>query len=106
MSEARILANRLCLNPTLVAKWMRSQNLGSILGLMQLYPGKTHEQAMALARDAIWEYWRDQITVTKRKAAAPLKPAKPQEPCDVGLFSDDANQTDLVALAQSKQVKI
>ena len=31
-----------------------------------------------------------------RKADAPLKPAVPQEPCDVGLFGDDANQTDLI----------
>jgi hypothetical protein len=31
----------------------------------------------------------------QRKADAPLKPAMPQEPCDVGLFGDDANQTDL-----------
>lgn len=26
------------------------------------------------------------------KAAAPIKPAKPQKPCDDGLFSDTANQ--------------
>lgn len=33
----------------------------------------------------------------RRKAAAPIKPAKPQKPCDVGLFSDDADQLDLVS---------
>jgi hypothetical protein len=29
------------------------------------------------------------------KAAAPIKPAKPQKPCDDGLFSDTANQQEL-----------
>ena len=32
----------------------------------------------------------------QRRADAPLKPAMPQEPCDAGLFGDDANQTDLI----------
>jgi len=32
----------------------------------------------------------------QRKADAPLKPAVPQEPCDVGLFGDGAAQTDLI----------
>ena len=31
------------------------------------------------------------------KAAAPIKPRKPQLRCDVGLFSDDADQLDLVS---------
>jgi hypothetical protein len=30
------------------------------------------------------------------KSAAPIKPAKPQKPCDDGLFSDDADQLRLV----------
>lgn len=30
------------------------------------------------------------------KAAAQVKPAKPQKRCDVGLFSDDADQLKLV----------
>jgi hypothetical protein len=34
------------------------------------------------------------------KAAAPIKPRKPQAPCDVGLFSDDADQMDLVEMFQ------
>ena len=33
----------------------------------------------------------------RQKAAAPIKPRKPQQPCDVGLFSDDADQLDLVS---------
>lgn len=39
------------------------------------------------------------------KAAAPIKPRKPQQPCDVGLFSDDADQLDLVSFftEQSEQ---
>lgn len=32
-----------------------------------------------------------QILAEKR-----LQPARPQEPCDVGLFSDDRNQLDLL----------
>jgi hypothetical protein len=32
----------------------------------------------------------------QRKADASLKPAVPQEPCDVGLFSDESKQVDLV----------
>jgi hypothetical protein len=32
----------------------------------------------------------------KRLAVLPLKPTKPQEACDQGLFSDDANQLDLL----------
>lgn len=28
-------------------------------------------------------------------ARAPLRPKKPQQPCDIGLFSDDAAQVDL-----------
>lgn len=42
----------------------------------------------------------DAVSFAKRKAAAPLKPAKPQEPCDIGLFSDDSLQTDLVDMAR------
>ena len=37
----------------------------------------------------------DAKVVAERKWAAGLKPAKPQQPCDIGLFSDDANQLDL-----------
>ena len=33
----------------------------------------------------------------KLKAAAPMRPRKDQKPCDVGLFSDDADQLDLVS---------
>lgn len=41
----------------------------------------------------------DQAGLARRKAAAPLKPVKPQQACDVGLFSDDAMQSDLVDMA-------
>lgn len=34
----------------------------------------------------------------ERRAAESLKPAKPQKPCDQGLFGDAAAQTDLVDL--------
>lgn len=36
----------------------------------------------------------------KRQAARPLRPSKPQEPCDIGLFGDDAHQLDLVDFAR------
>lgn len=32
------------------------------------------------------------------KAANTLKPTKPQLPCDHGLFSDEANQLDLIEM--------
>lgn len=36
----------------------------------------------------------------RQKVAAPIKPRKPQQPCDVGLFSDEADQLDLVEMLQ------
>lgn len=36
----------------------------------------------------------------RQKAAAPIKPRKPQQPCDHGLFSDEADQLDLVEMFQ------
>jgi hypothetical protein len=38
----------------------------------------------------------------KRQAAAPLRPRKPQQQCDVGLFSDDRQQMDLVETARCR----
>lgn len=32
----------------------------------------------------------------RQKAAAPIKPRKDQKPLDIGLFSDDADQTDML----------
>lgn len=37
----------------------------------------------------------DQKTTADRKWSAPLKPPAVQKPCDVGLFSDDANQGEM-----------
>jgi hypothetical protein len=34
-------------------------------------------------------------TIAQRRADAALKPKTNQKPCDVGLFSDDANQKEL-----------
>jgi hypothetical protein len=41
----------------------------------------------------------------RQKAAAPIKPRKPQVACDIGLFSDEADQLDLVSFftEQSEQ---
>ena len=42
----------------------------------------------------------DEKTVAERKWQSGIKPAKPQAPCDHGLFSDEANQLDLVEMFQ------
>lgn len=42
----------------------------------------------------------DQRTAAEREWRAPLKPPAPQKPCDVGLFSDDADQLDLIEMFQ------
>ena len=42
----------------------------------------------------------DIAVLLRLKAAAPIKPAKPQKACDHGLFSDDADQLDLVEMFQ------
>lgn len=36
--------------------------------------------------------------VLRLKAAAPIMAPKPQKPCDIGLFSDEADQLDLVEM--------
>lgn len=43
---------------------------------------------------------RDLAELARRQAAAPLRPSKPQEACDVGLFGDGAAQLDLVDQAR------
>ncbi len=43
---------------------------------------------------------RRNVTLAKRRAREPLRPAKPQEACDIGLFSDDRHQLDLVEMFQ------
>lgn len=45
-------------------------------------------------------YTTDLSELSRKRASEPLRPSKPQEPCDVGLFSDNAAQLDLVAIAQ------
>jgi hypothetical protein len=37
----------------------------------------------------------DEKTVAERKWQAGLKPAKPQQPCDIGLFSDEMDQVEM-----------
>lgn len=41
---------------------------------------------------------KDQAGLVKLLAAQPLRPRKAQAPCDVGLFSDEADQLDLASL--------
>jgi hypothetical protein len=38
----------------------------------------------------------DYAGLARKRASAPLMASKPQLSCDVGLFSDDADQLDLV----------
>jgi hypothetical protein len=39
---------------------------------------------------------RDQASLAQRKADAPMLAPKPQSACDLGLFSDDARQADML----------
>jgi hypothetical protein len=39
-------------------------------------------------------------TMARHAAAKPLRPRVPQQPCDIGLFSDEAAQADLLHLIQ------
>lgn len=41
---------------------------------------------------------QDQATIARRKANAPLLATKQQQACDVGLFSDLADQMDLIEM--------
>jgi hypothetical protein len=50
-----------------------------------------------------WEQRYDQRNSLQRKADARLQPSKPQQACDIGLFSDDAAQLDLVEMSQQPQ---
>jgi hypothetical protein len=51
---------------------------------------------------AIWikQTAPDVAGLLRLKASAPIKPRKPQIPCDVGLFSDEADQLDLIEMFQ------
>jgi hypothetical protein len=56
---------------------------------------KTGEQVMP-ARPFPWNRLAtDQRVVAERKWLAPIKPAKPQQPCDHGLFSDEMDQVEM-----------
>ncbi len=40
----------------------------------------------------------DPAALARKLAGEPLRATKPQAPCDIGLFSDEADQLDLVSL--------
>ena len=42
----------------------------------------------------------DQRTLAEHRRQSPSRAAKPRRPCDIGLFSDDADQLDLVEMFQ------
>lgn len=42
----------------------------------------------------------DVAGMLRHRAAAPLRPVKAQAVCDIGLFSDEADQMDLVEMFQ------
>lgn len=44
----------------------------------------------------------DEKTVAERRWNAPTRAPKPQAPCDIGLFSDNAAQADLVDIARKR----
>jgi hypothetical protein len=46
----------------------------------------------------------DQRTVAEREWKAGLKPSKPQEPCDHGLFGDEVRQLDLLMARKSARL--
>jgi hypothetical protein len=66
--------------------WNRKRRQ-SVAGLSYL-PGQTEIPGTAPACPA------------RRLAQAPLRPSRPQLPCDHGLFSDEAAQLDLVEMLQ------
>jgi hypothetical protein len=41
---------------------------------------------------------RDEAEYVQRLANAPMRPKKPQAQIDIGLFSDEANQLDLIEM--------
>jgi hypothetical protein len=43
---------------------------------------------------------KDRTGLAMKRAAEPLRPSKPQKPMDIGLFSDEASQLDLVEMLQ------
>jgi hypothetical protein len=46
----------------------------------------------------------DERTVAEREWRAALKPSKPQEACDIGLFGDEVRQRELpIRLDQTRQ---
>ena len=42
----------------------------------------------------------DERTIAERKWAVPIRAAKPQQPCDHGMFGDEHLQMDLVEMFQ------
>lgn len=67
------------------------------LVLLAVNSGQTATSAREWAEEVMA---RDQKTIAERKWQAPSKAPKPQKACDIGLFSDDASQLDLVEMLQ------
>jgi hypothetical protein len=59
-----------------------------------------HSRGFYCSCDECEKHWSAKLA--QRKIDEPLKPAKPQEACDIGLFGDDRNQLDLVDLAHNR----
>jgi hypothetical protein len=47
----------------------------------------------------------DRAAALRRRAAAPLRPSKIQAPCDIGLFSDDATQLELMNAHETPSIR-
>jgi hypothetical protein len=57
---------------------------------------KAEKKAFEMIGGMLNSLEQDRAEIARRKARAPMKPSKPQSSCDIGLFSDDSKQTDLV----------
>ena len=66
------------------------------------YTRKIDAQSAATRQWWLNEVAKDQKTVAERKWQAGKLAPVAQKPCDHGLFSDDAKQTDLIAILQTR----
>jgi hypothetical protein len=55
INESRILAGRLCLNPAIVLKWMKANDLYTVLDVKNHCRGKGHSESMDQIIREIWD---------------------------------------------------
>lgn len=54
--EAKCLAQRFCMKPAAVEKWMAANGLTDILSIKDRYPNMTHAEAMNQCHNDIWAF--------------------------------------------------